>query len=122
LGEITALAPKEATMRELATVVPTEHDVKYAIQSTRSALQQKTSESAYHISSVTGISAFSLYPGNPMPFAPAPGDTMEIEPGCSHTKDTCYAKFNNIAQFAGEAEIPGLNVLAAGTHTQVPTY
>ncbi len=63
-----------------------------------------------------------LFAGAPMPFAPSPGDTFEIEPGCDKTKPTCFAKFNNVVNFAAEAEIPGLNVLApSSSQPQVST-
>jgi hypothetical protein len=62
----------------------------------------------------------SLYAATPMPFAPAPGDTFEIEPGCDKTPNTCHTKFVNIINFAGEANIPGLNVIGAVSRPQVP--
>ncbi len=61
----------------------------------------------------------SLFGGAPMPFSPQPGDTFQIEPGCDKTKQTCYAKFNNIINHAGEADIPGLNVIGAVSRTQI---
>jgi hypothetical protein len=61
----------------------------------------------------------SLFGGAPMPFSPQPGDTFQIEPGCDKTKQTCYAKFNNIINHAGEADIPGLNVIGAVSRAQI---
>jgi hypothetical protein len=63
--------------------------------------------------------ALTLFAGGPMPFAPAPGDTFEIEPGCDKRKETCDVKFNNVINHAGEADIPGLNVIGAVSRTQV---
>jgi uncharacterized phage protein (TIGR02218 family) len=62
----------------------------------------------------------SLFGGSPMPYAPGPGDTFQIEPGCDKRKTTCFGKFNNIINHAGEADIPGLNVIGAVSRTQVP--
>lgn len=61
-----------------------------------------------------------LFGGGPMPQSPSPGDTFEIEPGCDKTKPTCFSKFNNVVNHAGEADIPGLNVIGAVSRTQVP--
>jgi uncharacterized phage protein (TIGR02218 family) len=56
-------------------------------------------------------STLSLFSGNPQPFQPASSDTFEIEPGCDKTRATCKGKFNNIVNFAGEPDIPGISVL-----------
>ncbi len=61
-----------------------------------------------------------LYPQQPLPFSPAPGDTFEIEPGCNKLKATCDTKFHNIINYAGEADIPGVNVIGAVSRPQVP--
>jgi hypothetical protein len=61
----------------------------------------------------------SLFPGAPMSEQPDIGSTFEIEPGCNKTKDHCLNRFSNLPQFRGEAEIPGLNVLASQSQTQV---
>jgi len=62
-----------------------------------------------------GVLTFYL----PLPYAPAPGDTFSIEPGCSKTTGDCTNKFNNIVNFRGEPFIPGmdsfLNVPGAGS-------
>lgn len=62
----------------------------------------------------------SLFGGGPMPLTPDPGDTFVIEPGCDKTKGTCFSKFNNVINHAGEADIPGMNVIGAVSRTQVP--
>lgn len=43
---------------------------------------------------------------NPLPLTPAPGDTFTAYPGCDKTKDTCTAKFSNVANFRGFPFIP----------------
>jgi hypothetical protein len=63
----------------------------------------------------------SLFPGAPMPFSPSAGDAFTIEPGCNHLKSDCFGKFNNIVNFAGEAEIPGINILSSSGLPQVQT-
>jgi len=47
----------------------------------------------------------------PMQFQPLAGDTFTIEPGCDHTKNDCYGKFNNIINFRGEPDIPGMDLI-----------
>jgi uncharacterized phage protein (TIGR02218 family) len=64
----------------------------------------------FEISSWDG-SKLNLFAGSPMPFQPAVGDTFEIEPGCDKRRETCQSKFNNIVNFAGESDIPGLSVM-----------
>lgn len=44
-GEITALAPNEATMRKVALVIPTTNDIKFAAQSSKSVAAQRASDS-----------------------------------------------------------------------------
>jgi len=74
----------------------------------------------FEIQSWDGATLF-IFGGAPMPFLPAPGDTFEIEPGCSKTITTCSSKFNNVVNFAGEPMIPGLNVLSVVGRPQVQT-
>jgi uncharacterized phage protein (TIGR02218 family) len=47
----------------------------------------------------------------PMPFQPLAGDTFTIEPGCDHTKNDCYSKFNNIINLRAEPDIPGMDLI-----------
>ncbi len=63
--------------------------------------------------------ALVLFGGGPMPQSPAPSDTSQIEPGCDKRIETCFGKFNNVVNHAGEANIPGLNVIGAVSRTQV---
>lgn len=63
----------------------------------------------FEIATWTGT--LSLFAGNPMPFQPSPGDTFEIEPGCDKLRSTCFGKFNNVVNFSGEADIPGIGLL-----------
>ena len=42
----------------------------------------------------------------PFPTAPAPGDTMDVAPGCDKRQGTCDTKFTNIGRFRGEPFIP----------------
>lgn len=44
--------------------------------------------------------------GLPLDVAPAAGDTMILLPGCDHTRATCAAKFNNIANYIGFDFVP----------------
>jgi len=46
-----------------------------------------------------------------MAFAIAPGDTFAVEPGCRHTPQDCFGKFNNIVNFQGENQLPGINAI-----------
>lgn len=41
--------------------------------------------------------------------APAIGDRFVIHPGCDHTRATCHTKFNNVANFRGEPDVPGMD-------------
>jgi hypothetical protein len=47
----------------------------------------------------------------PMQFQPLPGDTFTIEPGCDHTKNDCFNKFNNIVNLRAEPDIPGMDLI-----------
>jgi uncharacterized phage protein (TIGR02218 family) len=42
----------------------------------------------------------------PLPVLPAVGDSFTLYQGCDHTKSTCQAKFNNLANFRGYPFIP----------------
>lgn len=42
----------------------------------------------------------------PFPTAPAPGDTMDVAPGCNKLQTTCDTKFSNLAHFRGEPFVP----------------
>jgi len=65
----------------------------------------------FEIATWDGVT-LTLFAGAPMPEPPSPGDTFEIEPGCDKFKTTCFSKFNNIVNFRGFQDIPGLNVLS----------
>jgi uncharacterized phage protein (TIGR02218 family) len=43
----------------------------------------------------------------PLPAPPAPGDTFTITPGCDHTQNDCFNKYNNIVNMRAELTIPG---------------
>lgn len=47
----------------------------------------------------------------PPPFAPAPGDLVEIEEGCDKMLATCAGRFANAANFRGEPHLPGIDLL-----------
>jgi uncharacterized phage protein (TIGR02218 family) len=44
-----------------------------------------------------------------MPFAIQVGDTFTYAPGCDKTRETCCNKFNNILNFRGFPDIPGMD-------------
>jgi uncharacterized phage protein (TIGR02218 family) len=46
-----------------------------------------------------------------MPYAIAEGDTFTIVPGCLHDSGTCFTKFDNIDNYRGEDNIPGMDQL-----------
>jgi uncharacterized phage protein (TIGR02218 family) len=48
----------------------------------------------------------SLTLGYPLAVTPAAGDAFTIYQGCDHTKATCQAKFNNLANFRGFPFVP----------------
>lgn len=54
----------------------------------------------------------------PMPFEIAVGDTAELTPGCDKTEATCIAKFDNILNFGGFADIPGMDRLVVVEPTE----
>lgn len=39
------------------------------------------------------------------------GDTGVIKPGCDHLIETCFAKWNNVANFRGEPDVPEIGFL-----------
>jgi uncharacterized phage protein (TIGR02218 family) len=47
----------------------------------------------------------------PPPFAPAPGDVLNLQPGCDKRGATCRAKFNNYLNFRGEEYVPGAQAI-----------
>ena len=47
----------------------------------------------------------------PMYYTIAPGDTYSMYPGCDKLRPTCVTKFNNIVNFRGEPDLPGLDRL-----------
>lgn len=55
----------------------------------------------------------------PMPRAIAIGDSVKLIAGCDKTRDTCKAKFDNLINFRGFADIPGMDAIlkTAGTST-----
>lgn len=46
-----------------------------------------------------------------MPFAITVGDKFYYQPGCDKTRQTCYFSFNNILNFRGEPDVPGLDTM-----------
>lgn len=48
----------------------------------------------------------------PTRYAVEVGDQFYIVPGCDKTRETCKDKFDNIFNFRGEPDIPGLDALA----------
>lgn len=49
----------------------------------------------------------------PLETAPVAGDSVRLTAGCDHTRDVCYAVFNNVLNFRGEPDIPGNDSLLA---------
>jgi hypothetical protein len=47
----------------------------------------------------------------PMPFTITSGDKIRLYPGCDKRRVTCRTKFNNVVNFRGEADIPGVDAL-----------
>ncbi len=47
----------------------------------------------------------------PPPFAPAPGDLVEVTEGCDKSLATCAGRFGNAANFRGEPHLPGIDLL-----------
>jgi uncharacterized phage protein (TIGR02218 family) len=47
----------------------------------------------------------------PPPFAPAPGDPVEIREGCDKSLATCSGRFANAVNFRGEPHLPGIDLL-----------
>jgi uncharacterized phage protein (TIGR02218 family) len=56
----------------------------------------------------------------PMPFAISTGDEFTIVAGCDKASRTCIEKFNNIINFRGEPDLPGMDKLlsTAGTRAR----
>ncbi len=48
-----------------------------------------------------------LFLGMPLPIAV--GDRFYWQPGCDKTRETCRYRFNNMANFRGEPDLPGLD-------------
>lgn len=47
------------------------------------------------------------------------GDTGEIKPGCDHVIETCLNKWNNVANFRGEPDVPEIGFLPFTPVTKV---
>ena len=47
----------------------------------------------------------------PLPFAPAAGDLVEIREGCDKMLATCSGRFGNAVNFRGEPHLPGIDLL-----------
>ena len=47
----------------------------------------------------------------PPPFAPMPGDAVEITEGCDRSLGTCAGRFGNAVNFRGEPHLPGMDLL-----------
>jgi hypothetical protein len=52
-----------------------------------------------------------LFAGNPMPYAPQPGDTFTVQTGCNKLTSDCFYKYGNVVNFQGENAMPGNFVL-----------
>lgn len=57
---------------------------------------------------ITDGSIVTLWLG--MNYQPAAGDTFFYYPGCDKRRETCLQKFNNILNFRGEPDMPGLDL------------
>lgn len=44
-----------------------------------------------------------------MGFVVAPGDKFYFQPGCDKSRLSCFTKFNNILNFRGEPDVPGMD-------------
>lgn len=55
----------------------------------------------------------------PMPYTIAVGDHYSLSQGCDKNISTCYARFNNVVNFRGEPQVPGLDrsLETAGTRS-----
>ena len=73
---------------------------------------------SFEVGTWDGVTLY-LFGGAPMPFTPTAGDAFAIEPGCVKIIDVCTLKFRNAVNFAGEPNIPGLNVLSVVGRGQV---
>ena len=56
------------------------------------------------VKSVTAGTSLSLM--YPLPSSPSVGDAFTVAFGCDHTRATCQAKFNNLANFRGFPFVP----------------
>jgi uncharacterized phage protein (TIGR02218 family) len=54
---------------------------------------------------------FALELHEPLPFNPAPGDSVRLTRGCDRRLATCKAKFANQLNFRGEPHVPGNDLL-----------
>jgi uncharacterized phage protein (TIGR02218 family) len=46
-------------------------------------------------------------------FAPQIGDRFFYYPGCDKRRETCFNKFDNILNFRGEPDMPGVDHMLA---------
>jgi uncharacterized phage protein (TIGR02218 family) len=46
-----------------------------------------------------------------MPFEVQVGDKLSIYAGCDKRRETCFTKFNNVINFRGEPDLPGLDAI-----------
>jgi len=55
----------------------------------------------------------------PMPYAVASSDSYSLTKGCDKTLTTCFNSFNNVVNFRGEPQVPGLDRMleTAGTRS-----
>jgi uncharacterized phage protein (TIGR02218 family) len=50
----------------------------------------------------------------PMPYAVAVSDTFDIRPGCDKSLATCRDVYDNVINFRGEPNVPGIDAITAG--------
>jgi uncharacterized phage protein (TIGR02218 family) len=55
-----------------------------------------------------------------MPFTIANGDTFTYQPGCDKRRETCALRYNNMANFRGEPDLPGLDKAMAASSGGAP--
>jgi uncharacterized phage protein (TIGR02218 family) len=53
-----------------------------------------------------------------MPFNISAGDEFTIVAGCDKASRTCIEKFNNIINFRGEPDLPGMDKLLSTASTR----
>jgi hypothetical protein len=51
----------------------------------------------------------SLTLAMPLPYPSQAGDVFQLHTGCDKSRETCFAKFNNILNLRGEPDVPGMN-------------